>query len=124
MESLKLRLGPTEIKPPEFLPAMLIARLNTEADAISLCWHRRRVKYSLRHAAELLGIPASHLSNIVNGKKYLRGDVRLAFQYLCGNFAIRQWEDRVIGARTTIITEEDRLRMENEELRAQLGRAA
>jgi hypothetical protein len=47
------------------------------------------------------------------------------FQYLCGNFAIRQWEDRYAKLRTVVETEEERLRRENAEMRAELqARAA
>lgn len=46
----------------DWLDPRLIARCQSEADAFMLCWAKRRVRYSLRHAAALLEIPASHLS--------------------------------------------------------------
>jgi hypothetical protein len=84
-----------EIREPEFVEAFYVERWQTEHDAIATCWAKRRVRYSLRAAAEKLGIAASHLSNILSGKKYLPHDFRINFQLLCGNWAIRQYEDRV-----------------------------
>lgn len=96
-----------EVKGPAMLPEYLIARCRNKTDAVMLCWHMRRVKYGVREAARLLGIPASHLSNIVSGKKYLpHNDVE--FQQLCGNLAIRQYEDKELGARTVMETPEQR----------------
>jgi hypothetical protein len=96
-----------EIKGPGDLPEYLIARCNTETDAVMLCWHLRRVKFGVREAARKLGIPASHLSNIVSGKKYLPHN-SVDFQELCGNWAIRQWQDRKAGFKTIAESPEQR----------------
>jgi hypothetical protein len=94
---------------PEWLPDLLVARLRSERDAVVLCWAKRsRKALTLRRAAEELGIPASHLSNIVSGKKYLPHDFRIKFQKLCGNWAIRQYEDRACGFLTRKETPEQR----------------
>ena len=90
----------SHLPPGDWLPEMLIDRCKSEADAVALCWHRRRSKYSLNEAARLLDIPASHMSNILSGKKYLPNGFRGAFQRLCGNWAIRQWEDKTEGFQT------------------------
>jgi hypothetical protein len=83
---------------PEWLPDMLVGRLRNERDAVVLCWAKRTRRHlTLRRAAEELGMPASHLSNILSGKKYLPHDFRIKFQKLCGNWAIRQYEDRACG---------------------------
>ncbi|CAG2126857.1 hypothetical protein LMG31506_00207 [Cupriavidus yeoncheonensis] len=82
---------------PEMVAQLLIARLRHEADATVLCWAKRRVRYSISDAAAILGMPKSHLSNILSGKKYLPFDFRIRFQALCGNWAIRQYEDSVCG---------------------------
>lgn len=97
-----------QVGEPEKLSELLINRLNSEADAISLCWHKRRVKISQRGAAAELGISYSHLSNILSGKKYMPNDKRIQFQALCGNWAIRQYEDSIIGAKTVFETPEQR----------------
>jgi plasmid maintenance system antidote protein VapI len=110
-----------EIQGPEFLADYLIARCKGEADAVALCWHMRRVKYSMSHAAALMGIPTSHLSNIVAGKKYLPHDGRLTMQRLCGNWAIRQFEDMEEGFTTIRETPEQR---EIRRLKAELARKA
>jgi hypothetical protein len=83
---------------PEWLPDMLVGRLRNERDAVVLCWAKRTRRHlTLRRAAEELGMSASHLSNILSGKKYLPHDFRIKFQKLCGNWAIRQYEDRACG---------------------------
>ncbi|ACT50895.1 hypothetical protein [Methylovorus glucosotrophus] len=93
---------------PVFLHDILISRLCNEHQAIVLCWAKRRVKFTLTDAAVTLGMPKSHLSNILSGKKYLPNDMRIAFQALCGNWAIRQYEDSIIGAKTVFETPEQR----------------
>lgn len=93
---------------PEMVGDFLIGRLRNEADAVVLCWAKRRVKYTLSDAAVLLGMPKSHLSNILSGKKYLPFDFRIKFQALCGNWAIRQYEDAVCGFVTARETPEQR----------------
>lgn len=96
-----------EIKGPGDLPEYLVARCGTETDAVMLCWHMRRVKYGVREAARLLDMPASHLSNVISGKKYLPHN-SVAFQRLCGNWAIRQWQDKQAGFVTLTETPEQR----------------
>lgn len=98
-----------EIPEPEWLSDVWISRCQSEADAIALCWaKRRRRALSLRGAAEELDLPASHLSNIISGKKYLPHDFRVRFQLLCGNWAIRQYEDMTCGFVTRRETPEQR----------------
>lgn len=81
-----------EIKEPSFVEEYYVERWRNEHDAIVTCWAKRRVRWSVRGAAEKLSIPTSHLSNILSGKKYLPHDLRINFQLLCGNWAIRQYE--------------------------------
>ena len=105
------------LKAPEWLPEYFITRLRNEHDSVLLCWNKRRIKYSMSDAAALLGLPKSHLSNILAGKKYLPYDMRIKFQAFCGNYAIRQYEDKAMGFKT--ITETP-LERENRELRSRL----
>ena len=93
---------------PQMVSDLYISRLRNEADATVLCWAKRRVRYSLSDAAAILGMPKSHLSNILSGKKYLPFDFRIKFQALCGNWAIRQYEDSICGFRSVIETPEQR----------------
>lgn len=97
-----------EVKEPDWLPEYLIGRLRNEHDSVLLCWNKRRVKYSMSDASALLGLPKSHLSNILAGKKYLPYDMRVRFQTFCGNYAIRQYEDRVLGFKTISESPEQR----------------
>lgn len=102
----------------EWLPEFLVVRCRGEGDAVSLCWAKRRRRgMTLRQASEELGIPASHLSNILSGKKYLPHDFRIRFQTLCGNWAIRQQEDHACGLSTM---REDAVGRENRLLRARI----
>ena len=105
---------------PEWVADQLIQRCRSEKDAVALCWAKRTRKgMTLRQAAEELSIPASHLSNILSGTKYLPHDFRIKFQQLCGNLAIRQYEDHAYGFRTVRETPEQR---RIRELEAQLER--
>lgn len=105
-----------------WLDDLWISRCRSEADAVALCWAKRiRKGMTLRQAAEEIGLPASHLSNILSGKKYFPHGFRCKFQMLCGNWAIRQYEDYQCGLRTVIETTQEReirlLKSENERLR-------
>jgi transcriptional regulator with XRE-family HTH domain len=94
---------------PEWAPESLMKHVRTEADAVSYCWAKRRIKaMSQAEAARYLGMPKSHLSNIINGKKYLPWGKRIELQRLCGNWIIRQWEDRECGFVTVRETPEQR----------------
>jgi len=109
-------------QPMEWLDDYWVGRCRSEKDAIALCWAKRRRKgLTVRQAAEEMGLPVSHLSNILSGKKYLPHDFRIAFQELCGNWAIRQYEDMRCGFVTEKLSPEQmeirRLKAENEQLR-------
>lgn len=97
-----------EISEPAFVEDYFVERWRCEHDAIITCWVKRRTKYSVREASRKLGIPTSHLSNILSGKKYLPNDLRINLQLLCGNWAIRQYEDRVCCFVTARETAEQR----------------
>lgn len=97
------------VQEPEWLSDLLISRCRSEKDAVILCWAKRRRKgLTLRLAAEELGVPPSHLSNILSGKKYFPHGFRVKFQEICGNWAIRQYEDLICGFRTQKETPEQR----------------
>lgn len=107
---------------PEWLSDAWISRCRSERDAVVLCWAKRARKgLSVRQAAEELGLPPSHMSNILSGHKYLPHDFRIRFQQLCGNWAIRQYEDLTCGFITQKESPEQRrirlLEAENMELR-------
>lgn len=98
-----------EIGEPGWLPEYVIARFADEADAFAWCWAHRRIKaMTVTEAARHLGMPKSHLSAVLNGTKYPRWDMRINFQRLCGNWALRQYEDRRCGFHTIRETPEQR----------------
>lgn len=107
---------------PEWLSDVWISRCRSERDAVVLCWAKRARKgLTVRQAAEELGLPPSHMSNILSGRKYLPHDFRIRFQQLCGNWAIRQYEDMACGFITHKESPEQRriraLEAENQELK-------
>jgi transcriptional regulator with XRE-family HTH domain len=108
MDQIPLRIL-QEIGEPEFLSESVVARLENEADAVAWCWALRRIKgMGVTEGARYLGMPKSHLSNILNGKKYLPFGKRVELQRLCGNWLIRQFEDRQCGFVTKRETPEQR----------------
>lgn len=76
-------------------------------EAVQWAWRNRRIKsLDQRTAAVYMGIPAPHLSNILNGKKHLPPHKINAFEWLCGNravsmtierFRVRREEEHTIG---------------------------
>lgn len=108
MEQIPLRIL-QEVGEPKFMPEHIVARIESEADAVAWCWAQRRIKgLGVTEAARYLGMPKSHLSNILSGKKYLPWGKRVEIQRLCGNWLIRQWEDRHVGFVTQRETAEQR----------------
>ena len=124
MEQIPIRILQT-IGEPEWVPEALMAHVRDEADAVAFCWAKRRIRaMSQAEAARYLGMPKSHLSNILSGKKYLPWGKRLELQLLCGNWIIRQWEDRETGLVTSRETPEQRQIRALEQQVAQLERKA
>jgi plasmid maintenance system antidote protein VapI len=122
MQQIPLRIL-QEIGEPDFVAEAVMNRIDNEADAISWCWALRRVRgMTQAEAARHLGIPKSHFSNIVAGKKYLPHDARILLQRLCGNWVIRQYEDKVCGFVTQRETSEQRRIRELEQQVHQLER--
>ena len=114
-----------DIGQPDFVNESVLARVHNEADAVAWCWALRRIKgMGVTEAARYLGMPKSHLSNILSGKKYLPWGKRLEIQRLCGNWIIRQWEDRETGLVTARETPEQRQIRALEQQVAQLERKA
>ena len=63
--------------------------------AIRWAWDNRRVRQmTQRRAAELLGVPASHLSNILNGAKHLPPYKINAYEWIVGTKAVSQTIER------------------------------
>lgn len=99
----------------QMVASQLIERCRSEHDAFLLCWNKRIVKYSQAAAAGLLGIPPSHFSNMLSGKKYPTWDLRTNLQRLCNNWAIRQYADWQEGIDSFETPEQRRIRdLENQ----------
>lgn len=113
-----------EVGEPDNLPEYLISRCRNEHDALALCWAKRRVKFSQAKLCAELGISTSHFSNILAGEKYPPYDFRIKLQAFCGNWAIRQFEDQMIGAKTVKESPEQRRIRELEQQLEAARRAA
>jgi hypothetical protein len=112
-----------EVAPMKLIPTQLIERCRNEHDAFLLCWHKRTIKYSQAAAAGILGIPPSHFSNILSGKKYPSWDLRTKLQGLCNNWAIRQYTDLMEGVNSFETPEQRKIRQLEQDLE-QARRAA
>lgn len=62
--------------------------------AVKWAWLNRRVRMEQSTAASHIGIPASHLSNILNGKKHLPPHKINAFEWIVGNRAVSMTIER------------------------------
>ena len=63
--------------------------------AVKWAWMNRRSKsLDQRTAAERMGIPSPHLSNILNGKKHLPPHKINSFEWVVGNRAVSMTIDR------------------------------
>jgi hypothetical protein len=62
--------------------------------AVRWAWDHRRVAMSQNDAATHMGIPASHLCNILSGKKYLPPHKINAYEWIVGNRAVSQTIER------------------------------
>lgn len=77
---------------PVFLPEEEVERINSEKEAIATCWAYRRTKYTQKAAAAMLEINQGVFSQALNGERNLPPGTRIAFQWLCGNWALTQYE--------------------------------
>lgn len=90
-----------QVGEPSWLPDWVMERVHNEADAFAYCWAMRRIKaMTVTEAARHMGVPKSHLSQMLSGKKYPKWDLRIDFQRLCGNWGLRQYDDRRTGFTT------------------------
>jgi transcriptional regulator with XRE-family HTH domain len=63
--------------------------------AVQWAWlHRRDKTLDQRTAAQRMGIPSPHLSNILNGKKHLPPHKINGFEWCCGNRAVSMTIER------------------------------
>jgi hypothetical protein len=102
--------------PVPLLPHQLAGFGDEEESAIKAAirwgWNNRRVRMDQSNAAAHIGIPPSHLSNILNGKKHLPPHKINAFEWIVGNRAvsmtierfrlIREEEQALVIARTIV----------------------
>jgi hypothetical protein len=84
--------------PAPLLPHQLTAFGDDEEkaikEAIRWAWTHRRVRMEQSTASAHMGIPPSHLSNILNGKKHLPPHKINAFEWIVGNRAVSMTIER------------------------------
>lgn len=86
-----------EVPDPQPLPESIIERIESEAQAVALCWSRRSVPYTQQEAADKLRINRGVFTLILNGTRAVPPGKRILFQRLCGNWAITQYEMHEAG---------------------------
>ena len=89
-------------KTAEWLDDEEIASCPSYRCAVRLCWaHRRSQGMTQRTLAEYAGLYPSHVSDYLSsdavGKRTLPADKVAAFEQVCGNRAITQWEMKQRG---------------------------
>lgn len=111
----------SEAPRPRYLDDALIASITSDADAIRLCIEYRVRRFTKGEIAGALGLRSAHLSKVLAGTHNLNGTQCRILQYLCSNFAIKQYNDRIeeeINAATeTPIETIERLKRELEQAR-------
>jgi hypothetical protein len=84
--------------PAPLLPHQLAAFGDDEEkavkEAIRWAWINRRVRMEQSTASAHMGIPPSHLSNILNGKKHLPPHKINAYEWIVGNRAVSMTIER------------------------------
>lgn len=84
------------VKAPVWLPVEQIKSIKSYREAVRLCWiHRRSQGMTKRTLAELADLYAPHVTDYLSeleGKRNLPADKIDAFETICGNRAISQWE--------------------------------
>lgn len=81
-----------EVPDPQPLPEDIVRRIENEAQAVALCWSRRRTPYTQQDAADKLQINRGVFTLILNGTRAVPPGKRVLFQRLCGNWALTQYE--------------------------------
>jgi hypothetical protein len=87
------------LRAPEHLLAHQLTAFGDEEEravkeAIQWAWRNRRVRLDQREASSKMGIQASHLSNILNGKKHLPPHKINSFEWIVGNRAVSMTIER------------------------------
>jgi hypothetical protein len=101
MNSLDIPLAFGVSNAPIWLDDKAISSVSSYREAVRICWIHRRIQgMTQRTAAELCGLYPSHVSDYLSddeSKRNLPADRIQAFESLCGNRAITQWEMRQRG---------------------------
>lgn len=83
-------------KGPEWLSHEAISSVQSYREAVRTCWIHRRIQgMTQRTMAEIAGLYPSHVSDYLSedeGKRNLPAEKIAAFEAVCGNRAITQWE--------------------------------
>ena len=101
----------------------LVAKCNTEQEAMRLCRRLSKTHYSDESLADLLGVSKGHLNQLLNAdlnkrRRHTSRDLGNKLQRICGNRALNQWADMELdGLLEKQRSKTDRLR----ELEAELA---
>lgn len=87
-----------EVPHPIDLPMRVIERCSSKEDAVLECWNHRRDKtLTQTTAAKRMGMSKAQFTKLLAGQSGFRGTQESAFQRICGNRAITQYQAWELG---------------------------
>lgn len=92
------------------LPPDIVNRITHETESVTESWQRRRVKYSQREAAELLGIDKGNFTRLLDEQIAIPKNARVEFMALTGNLLPLQYEAAQMGCAVVPISELEKLK--------------
>lgn len=84
-----------EMPKPKRLDEALIEQIRSDADAVKVCLHHRIRRLTEGEIAEQLGLKKAHFSRVKAGSHNLTRAQQTVLQYLCSNYAIDQYGERI-----------------------------
>lgn len=84
-----------EVPKPRRLPEVLIEAVRSDAEAMALCLQHRVRRLTEGEIAEQLGLKKAHFARVKAGSHNLTRAQQTVLQYLCSNFAIDQYGERI-----------------------------
>lgn len=84
-----------EVPKPRRLDAALLDGVTNDAAAVCLCIEQRVRRLPEGEIAGCLGLKRAHLSRVKSGSHNLTRAQQIILQYLCSNYAIDQYAERI-----------------------------
>lgn len=84
-----------EVPKPRRLDESIIDAIHSDAEAVCACIHHRVRRITEGEIAEHIGLKKAHLSRVKSGTHNLTRAQQIVLQYLCSNFAVDQYGERI-----------------------------